>query len=236
MARRDRSRPQLRRTSGTRAELRTVVVYCEGSVTEPEYLKAFKRLPAVRRQTNVRIEISADTAVPYPLIQAAAASARDPELDEVWCFIDVEAPTPHPRLIEAVELARRTNVRLAISNPCFELWLVLHDRDWTRPATSTYEMEATAQQLPGIQRKHVDDMLLALRHEAVRRARALARRHEKDGAHLPHGGRTASRAGLGTPGVPNPTRQARQPCQARQRTRRVSTPPRGPARTGTCAG
>lgn len=155
-------------------------------MTEPEYLRAFKRLPAVRRQTTVRIEIAPDAAVPYPLVEAAAARAQDPELDEVWCFIDVEAPTPHPRLAEAVELARQAGVRLAISNPCFELWLVLHERDWNRPATSTHEMQARAQSLPGVSRKHVDVTLLASRHEAVRRARALAARHADDGARLPH--------------------------------------------------
>lgn len=178
-------RPALHRTSGTRTELRTVVVFCEGGVTEPQYLRAFKRLPAVQRETAVRIEIAPHTAVPYPLVEAAAARAREREVDEVWCFIDVEAPTPHPRLTEAVALAREAGVRLAISNPCFELWLVLHRRDWTRPATTTAEMVAAAAAATGAARKQVDETILAGRGDAVRRARALERRHRDDGATLP---------------------------------------------------
>jgi hypothetical protein len=181
-----RPRPPLRRSTGTRAELRTVVVYCEGSITEPEYQRAFKRLPSVRRQTSVRIEIAAETAVPYPLVEAAASRAREAEVDEVWCFIDVEAPTPHPRLPEAIALARRADVRLAVSNPCFELWLVLHDRDWNRPGTSTADIVAAAQGLSACSGKHLDaDALLSSRHAAVRRARALMRRHLENGMQPP---------------------------------------------------
>lgn len=135
----------------------------------------------------MRIEIATEAAVPYPLVQAAAARTRDDEVDEVWCFIDVEAPTPHPRLSDAFALADRSGVRLAVSNPCFELWIVLHERDWTRPATSTADMVTQAQKLAAYDGKHLDtDSLLASRHEAARRAHALARRHATDGTVSPH--------------------------------------------------
>jgi hypothetical protein len=43
---------------------------------------------------------------------------------------DVEAPQRHPNLSEALELAGKNEIRVAISNPCFEFWLMLHFRDY----------------------------------------------------------------------------------------------------------
>ncbi|GIG41927.1 hypothetical protein Cph01nite_36890 [Cellulomonas phragmiteti] len=72
-------------------------------------------------------------------------------------------------------------MRLAISHPCFELWIVLHDRDWNRPGTSTAEMVIAAQKLAAFTGKHLDaDALLVSRHGAAGRARALALRHAQD--------------------------------------------------------
>lgn len=42
----------------------------------------------------------------------------------------------HPGFDEAVALCERRGVRVARSNPCFELWLILHHTDYDRPADS----------------------------------------------------------------------------------------------------
>lgn len=46
--------------------------------------------------------------------------------DEVWCVIDVDEFDIEP----TVRLAKESGVRLAVSNPCFELWLFLHQEDY----------------------------------------------------------------------------------------------------------
>lgn len=43
--------------------------------------------------------------------------------DEVWCVFDVD---DFPDVEEAVAKAKRLNIETAVSNPCFELWLLLH--------------------------------------------------------------------------------------------------------------
>jgi hypothetical protein len=43
--------------------------------------------------------------------------------DEVWCVFDVDE---HPKLAEARDQANANGIQLAVSNPCFELWLLLH--------------------------------------------------------------------------------------------------------------
>ena len=126
-------RKSLKRKVATRQPKRTILVFTEGEVTEPAYVKELKRLEHVRQSTSIRVEIAGAHMVPYPLVEKAVAQAADNEIDEVWCLFDVESPKPHPRLREAVALAARDDkVHLAISNPCFELWLILHHQDGER--------------------------------------------------------------------------------------------------------
>ena len=48
------------------------------------------------------------------------------QYDEVWCVFDVD---DHPGINDAQQMARASGIKLAISNPCFELWLLLHFRE-----------------------------------------------------------------------------------------------------------
>ena len=46
--------------------------------------------------------------------------------DVIWCVMDVEAPTPHVSLAQAFDKARANNLKIALSNPMFEYWYLLH--------------------------------------------------------------------------------------------------------------
>ncbi len=61
-----------------------------------------------------------------------ARRQRDENLafDEVWCVHDIDE---HPKIDEARVMARDNDILLAVSNPCFELWLLLHFRDSPGP-------------------------------------------------------------------------------------------------------
>ena len=152
MAKRSRRPPHgrisLRRESAIDTPKRTFLVFCEGDRTEPDYLEALKQEPEVRDGASVEIQIADDPrgAVPHTLVSAAAASKsrsveEADEIDEVWCLFDVEWPNNHPRLDEAVSLAEESGVQLAISNPCFELWLALHFEDHTDWLTTDEAVE-----------------------------------------------------------------------------------------------
>jgi hypothetical protein len=127
------------RRPGRRAAFRdpkpTILVVSEGRVTEPEYLRGFQR---ACRNPRVTIHVAPEHRVPRTLVelakrykedaQTAAHRERDDNLayDSVWCVFDMDE---HPRVGEAIEMARDNDIALAISNPCFELWLLLHFRD-----------------------------------------------------------------------------------------------------------
>ncbi len=167
-------------------------MFCEGARTEPDYIEALKLEPAVRESASVdiRIDLEASGAVPLTLVNAAAeararSSQEQGEIDEVWCLFDVEWPRNHPGLSEARARAEASDVRLAISNPCFELWLALHFEDHT----AWLDNDAAGK----LRRKHDKSsgkgldgsQYMPRRADAARRARALTAKHAGDGREFP---------------------------------------------------
>jgi hypothetical protein len=131
---RERRRRPARRTA-TLSPRRRILVVCEGQNTEPGYIEGFRQW---RRNPLVIVEVSKEHGVPRTLVELAktlkreAANAarreRDENLsyDEVSCVFDVD---DHPKLDEARQMAIDNEIELAVSNPCFELWLLLHFRE-----------------------------------------------------------------------------------------------------------
>ncbi len=152
---------------------------CEGTVTEPGYIRGFS---AWRRNPLVEVRISDDHGVPRTLVEAAkkalnqalleAQTSKDDNLsfDEVWCVFDVD---DHPDLKNALEMARNNNIRVALSNPCFELWLLLHFRESPGAQTRQAIQKLLKNYLPNFN-KHVQfDELTEGYAFALQRARRL---------------------------------------------------------------
>nr|WP_236684662.1 RloB family protein [Ferrimicrobium acidiphilum] len=98
-------------------------------------------------------------------------------MDEFWCVFDVEWPQNHPHLRDAIEQARQGGIELAISNPCFELWLILHFQDhgsWLNNNTA----RRLRQKLDRSDNKGIDAAIyMPLVRDAARRAEELDERH-----------------------------------------------------------
>jgi hypothetical protein len=135
--RRDRERRSARRIP-TREPKPCVLVVCEGAVTEPGYIKGFT---TVYRNPLVTVVIASQHGRdPKALVEIAkehkekAANEALREDDEnlvferVWCVFDVNS---HNRIPEAVQQAIANGIDLAISNPCIEIWLLLHFTDYS---------------------------------------------------------------------------------------------------------
>ena len=56
----------------------------------------------------------------------AARRGRGVGYDAVWAVFDTERAATNPRLHEARQKAAAKGIKLAISNPSFEYWLLLH--------------------------------------------------------------------------------------------------------------
>lgn len=176
-------RRALRRRRPFRNPVPQVLVVCEGRVTEREYLEGLRIHFANRL---VRISYVGSGAAPITLVEravelmaAAKAEARrqaDVNLryDEVWCVYDVD---DHHHLIRARKLAEKAGVKVAISNPCIELWLLLHFADQTAYLSRADAKRLLRAHVPGYD-KHVDFQEYAAGYgDACRRATQLATRH-----------------------------------------------------------
>lgn len=125
--------PQSRSTSrilGKKLPKFLIIAVCEGKNTEPAYLKCF-----AKHYGNglVEIESLAPSGAPLTIVQKAVT--RKKELDakkktdsfdvlyEVWAVFDVDE---HPNIPQAVNMAKDNNIHTAISNPCIEIWPLLH--------------------------------------------------------------------------------------------------------------
>jgi hypothetical protein len=176
----------------TRQPRKTIAIFCEGRRTEPEYLEALRREPAVRdvAAVDLRIETRGRGSVPLTLVRMAAEVQRrtlreEGEIDEFWCVFDVEWPKNHPGLAEALELAAANGIDVAVTNPCFELWLLLHfedhrawlDNDAARRLRRSYDGQ--------LDKGLAGGRYMAKRNVAARRAAALDRSHERNGSGFP---------------------------------------------------
>lgn len=177
----------LKRTIETKPIRTTIRVYSEGQATEPEYIDALKRLPEFAEAISIDIEIEETGASPMTLVELACAAKRraDLDIDFYWCVFDVESPQAHPYLDRARQMARDNDVNLAISNPCFELWLILHHVDQAAYLTTDAAVKRRSE-LDGSDGKHLDPAFyMDRRKAAVRRAKRLRRKHELDGTPFP---------------------------------------------------
>jgi hypothetical protein len=183
----------LRRKIEFRKPKKTLLIYCEGQCTEPEYLNALRKLPEVHKlaQVDLQIQSSHGGSVPLTLVKIAIDArlrVKDEggEVDEFWCVFDVESPINHPNLIEAVRLAKQHRINLAISNPCFELWLILHFCNYSAPL-NTKDAIRRRRGCDGEKGKSIDATIyMPRRLSAASRAASLAKRHTSGGTFFPN--------------------------------------------------
>lgn len=116
------------RPAGARPQHMKLLIVAEGEVSEPQYFEFVKnKLSAF----GVNVKCVPGKVDPLKLVEKAldlradeiAAYGEAGGFDEAWVAVDVDT---HETLDKALKLAKKNNVHMAISNPCFELWLLLH--------------------------------------------------------------------------------------------------------------
>ena len=130
------------RRPGTRPPGRCILIVCEGAETEPNY---FASLRDHLKLSTVSVKIKDRAGAPISVVDEAQAQVekrqqdtRDgrtnlPQFEAVWCVFDVENPRDNQTFERAVQVADQKEFRLAISNPAFEFWYILHFERTTRP-------------------------------------------------------------------------------------------------------
>lgn len=118
-----RKRRPLDRLTAVR-DARLIVVATEGAKTEPSYFAGFhsirikiKTIPCVNGQ-------SSPASVLARLLEFRQEFELDDD-DELWLVIDRDKWT-EAMLSDVAQRCQNSRVNLAVSNPCFEVWLALH--------------------------------------------------------------------------------------------------------------
>ena len=174
-----RRRDDLRRRRPVTEPRPRVLICCEGQVTEPSYFNGLKR---EGHNILLHVEVKPGGRVPKTLVdydvdlkreaEKTARQQKDENLkyDEVWCVFDVDV---HPHLPEAKQKAEANGINAAISNPCFELWLLLHFQDQRAHVERHHVQSACRGHMPGYVKEVPFELVFPHHHEAVGRAVAL---------------------------------------------------------------
>lgn len=127
------SSPSLQRSTDVISPKVQLIIACEGRNTEPDYIsQCVKEYGA----GLVRLHVIPETGAPITVVSAAIAERKamlalynDRKVDrsqripfKVWAIFDKD----DYEVDAAIALAKENGIEIAFSNPCFELWPLLH--------------------------------------------------------------------------------------------------------------
>ncbi|MBR4497317.1 MAG: RloB domain-containing protein [Bacteroidales bacterium] len=122
------------RREGT-LDSRLVIIAAEGECTEKIYFEALREY-AHNSRVHIKIlerdeEDKHNSSPEYVLAQLNQYKSENPieQDDELWLVIDRDSWTIKSLKTVAQHCAQDPVYHLALSNPCFELWLILHKVD-----------------------------------------------------------------------------------------------------------
>ena len=163
------------RPSGTRNYKKLFIIASEGEVTEPSYFQLINNC-----QTIVSVKcLKRSQSSPLYVLKKLEQYIKEEGLrstDEAWLVVDVDEWPENDLIVLDTWSKKKENYGLAISNPCFEFWLLLHFHD---PCTKNITASACTRELSKriasykdckrilpnqFNREHI--------HEAIRRARS----------------------------------------------------------------
>ena len=165
-----------------------------GENTEKSYFDAIRRS---RSSALVEVKIVPGAGTPHTIARQAVDRAKHEELasssrgkkdsfeeyDEVWAVFDRDT---HPRFEEAIKLCEQHGVKIGRSDPCFELWLILHEQDYDKLGDGREVQKELGKLRPdydpkGSKTPDCDEMVQRV-EDAEGRAEAQLQRRKSEGA------------------------------------------------------
>lgn len=116
-----------RRGSARRSLRPRLHIFCEGEKTEPNYLRGYIERNFLGTKLAPVRETSKNT--PVQLVEEAIKEKNNnPPGDLFWVVFDREAENKYTDALhnEARNKAKAAGVKIAFSNVCFEVWILLH--------------------------------------------------------------------------------------------------------------
>jgi hypothetical protein len=175
-----------RRMQRTRPQFKIMLIVCEGKSTEPRYFESFRE-----RNSGVNIiPIHSGSTDPRSIVRYSIEKKREYQIrkgdgNEVWCVFDVDENTDSD-LRDSIEHAEANGIHVALSNPSFELWYLLHFI-MREAAISRQEVSDELKRcyLPGYEKSiRYSSVLRQYLPTAISNAEKLNRHHKRNGSDL----------------------------------------------------
>jgi hypothetical protein len=156
-----------------------ILIVCEGD-TEKIYFNALKKSLRLG-QIDVK-EVGGGSALKVVQYAQALEEKRKRDIQSsttpwtepykhIWCVFDTEGGDKRAILVEAVALAKKRKYHIAVSNPCFEIWYLLHFTDNPSHANPSLAKTALQKHIPTYKKgQNIFKKLEALRLTAIERA------------------------------------------------------------------
>jgi RloB-like protein len=169
-----------------------VLIVCEGEATEVLYFKGIKR--AKKRNTiNIKVLDADGKTDPMSIINRAIDERQKIKDDDGWEPIDTawavfdgdEHMANLNNWRSALALAESKRINLAITNPSFEFWYLIHFQNAFAPMTAKAALRQLQQagNLPNYTKSQTlfPDPLLTRTPAAIDRAEKIAQQIQRDG-------------------------------------------------------
>ncbi|HKK02161.1 MAG TPA: RloB family protein [Desulfuromonadales bacterium] len=167
MGRRRFSRPL-----GERRYKKMFVIAAEGAETEPAYFKMFGD---AERVIHIQMLSGKNKSAPPQVLKRMNVYLKNQRLkadDQAWLVVDTDQWTEQQLNGLHQWTGTKPNYHLAVTNPKFEYWLLLHFEDGHGVGSSRECSERLLRRLPNYEKGNVDVRQLAEGvAEAIRRAR-----------------------------------------------------------------
>lgn len=163
------------------------MVFAEGLKTEEAYIVDWYR----HHRDKILVTVDDFRGGPLQLVEhavdakrsasAEAKRGRGRAYDQYWCVFDVDE---HPGIPQALALAATHGIEIALSNPCLELWFILHFED-QMAFIHRHDAQDRSEALLKCKKVLMPEALAALRerhNEALARAQRLDDWHEGNGS------------------------------------------------------
>ena len=169
------------RKENIKKERRTLQIVSEGR----DEIKYFRRQIERYSELNFKFSRASMATDPNNLVETALSKVRDLDLkngDVVWCLFDVDHHTD--KEIQKAKKEAGTAVNICLSNPCFDLWILLHFCYHSSNLSSQEAKHEVRTYLPSYSKKESFDKLKGKTQTAIDNAKKLNQMHTEKGIKL----------------------------------------------------
>ena len=185
-----RIREQKRRRN-IRKDAKLIIIISEGECTEPYYFIKFNgelrysgvriKTPKVRQTDPISL---VKTAINIINKKRSDCRISQEDGDEIYCVYDVDDNSDED-LNSAKELAEKNGIKIFLSNPCFEIWFLLHFEQVNKGISREDLYEQLKKYVKNYEKSSdVYHLLKDLQANAIANAERLNSMHEENGISL----------------------------------------------------